>query len=668
LRVPAVISTPPGKRMRLVLSSALMLFLELALIRWTGSNILYLSYFSNFVLLASFLGIGIGFLRGGARRSLFPLAPVALTILVAFVLTFPVRIDRSGSELIYFGALGTRTGLPTWETLPAIFIGVALVMALVADGVAHAFARFDPLEAYRLDIAGSLAGIAAFTALSYAGAPPLAWGFVAAIVFAVLLRPAVRVLQALAITALLVLLGTESYAPLTSWSPYYKIHLRPFSSGSIGLTVNGIPHQTIESVAVRTTVNPIYTLPYERSRLAARSVLVIGAGTGDDTAIALAHGADHVDAVEIDPRIYQLGQALHPDRPYQDPRVTAYINDGRAFLEQTTKHYDLILFALPDSLTLVAGQSSLRLESYLFTLEAMREARLHLVEGGIFGEYNYYREHWLVDRLAGTLQQAFGHAPCEDSIGQGATEVLLTAAIDANAIRCPRWWQPTAATSVPAPATDDYPFLYLRDRTIPGFYVLTIALILLASLLLVRAAAGPLSTMRPYVDLFFMGAAFLLLETKNVVQFALLFGTTWVVNALVFMGILLAVLAAIEVARRFQWRRPVPLYVALLASLALTWVVPPSSLLTLPVAARWLVAIVIAFVPIFIANLVFAERFRQSSSSTIAFGANLLGAMVGGVLEYSALVLGYRALLLLIATLYAIAFISGYAKIQPTVK
>lgn len=636
-----------------------MLFLELALIRWTGSNILYLSYFSNFVLLASFLGIGIGFLRGGARRSLFPLAPLALGILAGFVLIFPVQIDRSGSELIFFGALGTRTGLPVWATLPVIFVGVSLVMALVADGVAHAFTRFAALEAYRLDIAGSLAGIAAFTLLAFTGAPPLAWGALVAAAFAVLLRPEFRPLQVVPVLGFLVLLGIESFAPLTSWSPYYKIHLRPMSSGSIGLTVNGIPHQTIESVALRSTLNPIYTLPYERARYPVHTVLVIGAGTGDDTAIALAHGATHVDAVEIDPRIYQLGQALHPDHPYQDPRVSAFINDGRAFLEQTTQHYDLILFALPDSLTLVAGQSSLRLESYLFTLEAMREVRLHLTSSGVFGEYNYYREHWLVDRLAGTLQQAFGHVPCEDTVGQGATEALLTDAVDGSVLRCAASWQPTAGATVPPPATDDYPFLYLRDRTIPGFYLLTVALILLASLALVRTVAGPLTTMRPYADLFFMGAAFLLLETKNVVQFALLFGTTWVVNALVFMGILLAVLAAIEVARRAPWRRPVPLYAALLASLALTWVVPPSSLLTLPVAARWLVASLIAFVPIFIANLVFARRFAQSSSSTVAFGANLLGAMVGGVLEYSSLVIGYRALLLVIATLYALSFLFG---------
>jgi hypothetical protein len=76
--------------------------------------------------------------------------------------------------------------------------------------------------------------------------------------------------------------------------------------------------------------------------------------------------------------------------------------------------------------------------------------------------------------------------------------------------------------------------------------------ILLASLVAVRALGGPFGEMRPYADLFFMGAAFLLLETKNVATFALLFGTTWFVNALVFGGVLIIVLAAVETTRRVR--------------------------------------------------------------------------------------------------------------------
>jgi hypothetical protein len=223
-------------------------------------------------------------------------------------------------------------------------------------------------------------------------------------------------------------------------------------------------------------------------------------------------------------------------------------------------------------------------------------------------------------------------------------------------ISCSRAW---TATTAPGPVDDDHPFVYLEHRTIPSLYLITIAAILLASLLMVRISAGSLRAMGTYADLFFMGAAFLLLETKNVVQFALLFGTTWFVNALVFFGILLSVYAAIEAARRVRVRNAALLYAALLAALVIAWAIPPHALLALGFLPRLAGAVSLAFAPIFLANLIFAERFRDVGSSTLAFGANLLGAMVGGILEYSSLVLGYRSLLIVIAVLYGLAFLLG---------
>jgi hypothetical protein len=68
-------------------------------------------------------------------------------------------------------------------------------------------------------------------------------------------------------------------------------------------------------------------------------------------------------------------------------------------------------------------------------------------------------------------------------------------------------------------------------------------------------------------------------------------------------------------------------------------------------------AIALAFAPIFCANLIFAARFADTSGSTAAFGANLLGALLGGTLEYASLIVGYRALLILAAVLYLVAFV-----------
>ena len=631
-----------------------MLFVELVLIRWLGANVAYLSFFSNFVLLGSFLGIGIGFLRGGTSRW-FTWSPVLLGLLMFLAIVFPVTIDRSGSGLIFFGSFHPQ-GLPIWASLPIVFAAVAATMAALAQGVARLFERFAPLEAYRLDVLGSIAGIASFATLSMFRAPVLVWGLVIVAVFGVLLWPNVTIRHALALGLLAAAFLVDAFGASATWSPYYRITWTE-SGQAVVVSVNGIPHQTITTLAARHATEPTYFLPYVRAVRPPKRVLIIGAGTGTDVAIALSQGAVHVDAVEIDPELYELGRRMHPERPYDDPRVRMIIDDGRAFIERTDARYDLILFALTDSLTLVSGQSSLRLESYLFTRESMDEARDHLAPGGVFAMYNYYRYGWLADRLANTLADVYGHAPCLDSTRQVGYLALITIGLDPDAVDCPAVWKPTVDAIVP-PATDDRPFVYLQGATIPSLYLASIGLILAASLFAVRIVSGPFRAMRSSLDLFFMGAAFLLLETRAVVQFALLFGTTWFVNALVFGGILLTVLLAIEIAKRTK-PNPILLYAILGVAVAVAIAIPPSSLLQLAVVPRFLVATALAFAPVFCANLVFAERFALVDRPTVAFGANLLGAMVGGTLEYTALIWGYRELLVLAALLYGAAFLFG---------
>jgi spermidine synthase len=662
-----------GDRTRLVLLSFLMLFLELALIRWAGSNVVYLSYFSNFVLLGSFLGIGLGFLRANRPRNLFPWAPVALLALVAFIAAFPVELRTSSTQVLFIGSKVQESGPPRELVLAVIFVVVAVVMALVGEGVARTFKRFQPLEAYKLDLIGSVLGILGFVALSFLRAPPLAWGAIVVAVFVIVYLPfpdrRLAIVQGLALVGLVAILGIESFAAGTYWSPYYKIetrtdHIPAFQENpgydALTIDVNGVPHQ----VHSKASNNPLYNLVYDRAKpRALDDVLVIGAGGGNDVTVALARGAKRVDAVEIDPKLYELGESHHPDDPYSDPRVTKHIDDGRAFLERTDRKYDLILFALPDSLTLVQGQSSLRLESYLFTTEAIETARDRLKPGGVFSMYNYYRQEWLVDRYANTLQQGFDRPPCVVSIGPpsaGRLAVMIDAP-DPESVACKtsEIWRPEAAA--PAAATDDHPFPYLRDRNLPAFYLITIALIALISMVAIRGVGGPIRPMLRFTDLFFMGAAFLLLETKSVVQFALLFGTTWFVNALVFLGVLLSVLAAVALSRRVTFTRPARLYIVLLAALLLAFIIPPHALLELGPIPRFVVAVTVAFFPIFTANLVFTQRFKDTGNSTAAFGANLLGAMFGGLLEYSALIVGYRALLVVTALLYGFAFVFGRA-------
>ncbi len=293
-------------------------------------------------------------------------------------------------------------------------------------------------------------------------------------------------------------------------------------------------------------------------------------------------------------------------------------------------------------------------ESYLFTEEALTAAQNHLTPNGMFAMYNYYREDWLIQKAGqAPCRRPFGHAPCVDLVGGG--QAVVAAAVTEADQSCGA--PAVLPADVVAPATDDHPFLYFRGESIPSIYLWVLGSILLVSLIAIRKVGGPIRRMRPYLDLFFMGAAFLLLETKSVATFALLFGTTWFVNALVFAGVLVVVLLAVEVTRRFK-TPPAPLVFAGIAlSLAAAYFIQPEWLLSLPFGPRLVIAVVLAFTPIFLANVAFAKRFSQEGDSQAAFAVNLLGAILGGCLEYLSLLTGYRNLLLIVAVMYALAFL-----------
>ncbi len=646
-----------GTPSRLVVLSMLMLFVELALIRWTAANNVHLASITNFVLLATFLGIGVGFLVARRSYDLFRLAPVALAVLVAFVLVFPVKLVQLRGPHEFQGLPG-HSPLSQWVSLPVLFVLVCVVMAGFGQALARTFGQFKSLDAYRFDIIGSVCGIVFFSALSFVGLPPVAWGSVAAVGFVALLGVRGRWWQWLTIAAIVVMLAIESTSAFDTWSPYYKITAVPKPSGVLVVSANNIPHQTLYPISTLHRIESFYFFPYRHLRKSSlQNVLVIGAGTGNDVGVALSEGARHVDAVEIDPDLVNLGKRYNPEHAYESPKVSIHIDDGRAFLQDTHEHYSLIIYALPDSLTALTGQSApVGLENYLLTLQAIEAARAHLATGGTFVMYNYYQP-FLLDRYATQLHQVFGTSPCVElgNTLEQRQQAVLAVKASGPVPNCSSIWSGQRVAPVP----DDRPYPYLPGASIPSFYLVILGLVLAASLAIVRLAGGAFNKMAGYVDLFWMGAAFMLLETKNIVQFALLFGTTWYVNSLVFGGVLLSIYAAVETARHVRLPRPMLLYAALLIALAVSWLVPQGSLLDLPAVPRFFAATALAFAPVFLANLVFAQRFRNVASSTTAFGANLLGAIVGGVLEYLSLITGFRFLLFVVAALYGLAFVFG---------
>jgi Spermine/spermidine synthase domain len=660
------------KRARTFLVSFTMLFFELFCIRWIPSYVRYLSYFNNFILMASFLGIGLGMLSARRERFWFPPFPLLVGLLVLIIAKTKFQLVINSTQVLYFGISNQQNTLSeSFLVLPIIFGMVTLCFIPLSRSLGKLFSQLNPLTAYTYDIIGSLAGIAAFSAISYFSLPPVAWFSILSVL--VLLLSAKRTVLLVAVVLAATLIEVGQLQAGAYWSPYYKITLTPAHPNGYFVDVNGTGHQEMTSWQNK---EPFYKEVYRIFGSGSfHHALILGAGTGSDTAIALAHGVDSITAVEIDPTIYQLGVRLHPDQPYSNPRVHVVINDGRSFLQNTTDHYDLIIFALPDSLTLTSSNTSLRLESFLLTQDALATARTRLTSNGVVVLYNYYRQDWLVQKLSDMVGNVFHQQPLVTTYGGSGRAAAIIAGprlatlpkgefgayheqpVPANtktlSIIGQGYFPLTSAT----PATDDWPFLYLQDRSFPTIYILGLAMVALFALV-GTVTFAPRKTLRRFDwHMFFLGMAFMLLEVKSLTTFSLLFGTTWLVNSLVFFAILSGVLLAIVVNRRFKFKRISVFYLLLFGVLLLNILLPPDALLLSNPILRYMLASILAFTPVFLANIIFTNSFRDSETADIAFASNLLGIMVGGGLEYFSMLIGYRLLLIPVIVFYACALL-----------
>jgi spermidine synthase len=710
-------------RIGLFLISFIILFLELACIRWFGSTVLFLTFFTNIVLIACVLGMSVGCLAATRGRDLvqgvLPLTTLAVALALGTIWAHRERkmdVDvgnQASPQQVYFGTEATALGglgggVPIEVVAGLFFVLIALIFVGLGQVMGRAFDAIpDRVAAYTTNIAGNLAGIVAFSLLAYARVPPTAW-------FAAALGPLLWFagrwawLQALALAAVLVLVGRypahEHADDLTIWSPYYRVY---FDSRSSTIVTNNIGHQQMVPIGI---TGAGYALPYLLNRDAGgpprRDVLVIGAGSGNDVQAALENGAEHVDAVEIDPVLYELGKARHPEHPYDDPRVAIHFDDGRNFVRKARSDYDQVVYALLDSLVLHSGYSSLRLESFLYTEQAFRDIRERLRPDGVFVMYNQYRRGWVVARLARMAERAFGTRPIvlslpyRDKIGfdqsqqgymsvviVGRTEASLApirrrfesgewfwlhaspehnAAINAFGAEAPHvagaqegYWQKIGPAEVDVArvrwvATDDWPFLYLRSPTIPAHNWRGILIMVAASLVVLRLFA-PSRSYRPNGRMFFLGAGFMLLETKAVVHLALLFGSTWVVHSIAFSAILVMILLSNLYVIAMRPRRTRLYYGLLLATLLANAAVPMTELLALPTTARVLASCALISAPIFFAGVIFATSLRGSPHPDLDLGSNIGGVVLGGLSEYLTLVVGFRGLLLVACGYYLLS-------------
>ncbi len=413
-----------------------------------------------------------------------------------------------------------------------------------------------------------------------------------------------------------------------------------------------------------------YILPYELVGPRER-VLIVGAGSGNDAAAALRAGAKSVRAVEIDPVILSFGRELHPNHPYADPRVSVTVDDARAFFRRDGGQYDLVWFGLLDSHTTSSAYTNVRLDHFVYTRESLQDVKRLLAPGGVVVLFFLPSTPWIADRLAGLLNDAFGTPPIATRVrspsgclGWGGLMLIAGAPETLARIKQHAAGDPALAqalqngVSFPMKTTlttDDWPYLYLEQPSIPKYHLLVGAAALLLGLFLRRRLFKPGEDLE--LPMLLLGVGFMLLEVSGVSRAALLFGTTWTVNAYVVAAILSMVLLANYIAGKVKVSPTGWPFAGLAAAIVALGVVPTAWLAGLPTVARVVLGGAFLALPVMFSGLVFVSLWEKSARKDLAIGSNLLGSLVGGIATMLTMVIGFRALTLLTLAVYLVALL-----------
>jgi len=686
---------------RLALISLLGLFLEMLIIRWVSSEIRIFAYFKNFVLIACFLGFGMGCYLCRKRVNLMPVFLPMLMLTALIVAPWkPLRQVISGLPVL-LGAFSEVAiwGVPT-APLDSAAIGSLIIAVLIIIPIFSLIAlMFVPIgqmvgwyleqarngiRGYSLNVFAGLVGILLYTLLCYLNQPPAVWIALSGAMLAITVWSTPRLRwSTLAVFGLCaVAAGWQQTAGTVYWSPYQKLGLTPVTANgettAYELNTNDSWYQRIIDLSPSFAAshpklfenaplewNP-YNVPYQ---FAARppSVLVLGAGMGNDVAAALRAGAGHVVAVEIDPLIADLGKRYHFEKPYESERVNTVIDDARSYMQNSREQFDLIMFSLLDSHTTSSYYSNIRIDNYVYTVEALDRAKRLLKPDGLFIIKFQVDTPWIAGRLQGLVEHVFpsntllrlestsaystrGHFFITGP--KGRMEALLAdpkiaAYVDAH--RDPVYESATLTT-------DDWPYFYQHEPGLPlSVIVISMCLVVVCSYALRQTEARQAGI---HWHFFFLGAGFMLLEAQIISRMALLFGTTWMVNSIVVAGLLLLILASNLLVER-AGRVPLNVaYAGVFCTILVGTLVPMDWLFFTSPVLRVGASVLLLCLPVFFAGIIFIQSFAAEGFAGSALGSNLMGALVGGLLESLSLWTGMKSLLVLAALLYAGSFLT----------
>lgn len=655
-----------GGPVAVMLASGLALYVELLLTRYQASLLPVFGFFKNVTLLSAFLGLGIGFSRGASRRNFLPLVPAAVLLQVILLYWARFVLPPLRNPILENLTMGLDTAHSLLDVAHTLsFLGIMATLTAVTclplgQFAAHLMHGAPGLKAYGWNLCGSLLGVILFTLLSASGTLPVVWWAVA---FALMLgfSWSNRRLAMLATLASILVLCIEGVGleglvlnRLRLFSPYqvvvvhFETHQQP---AGVSLALH---HALFQKMV---DLRPImenhtdefrratyyYNLAYSYLNPKPDDVLIVGAGSGNDVSAAVRAGAGHIDAVEIDPVVAGLGRRFHPEQPYSSPTVSLHVTDARHYIRRCQKKYDLIIYGLLDSQTSMGSMSNVRLDSFVYTVEAMREARALLKPGGaIVLSFALVDRHqggkmykMLTDAFDGKPPRAFGNGYCGYTYICGVDQLLIEN--DAGPAM-------TEASLGVEPSIDDWPFVYMARRTFPLSYGLMIFCLLLLTALMVRLFSSGRGVGFDG-QFFLLGSGFMLIETKSLTELGLDFGNTWYLIPIVISTILVLGYLANWAVERLPRLSIGFCYLLLLISIgseAIFWLSARASSLAHPLSAMARLGILMA--PLFFSALVFSLTLRQKNDINRALSSNLLGAMAGGFAEYLSMSLGFHSL------------------------
>jgi hypothetical protein len=295
------------------------------------------------------------------------------------------------------------------------------------------------------------------------------------------------------------------------------------------------------------------------------------------------------------------------------------------------------------------------LDSYVYTLQSFDQVKKHLASNGIVSITFASGAPWIEERLGRMLVQTFGsdrvwvhHGQVYLTFIASNTSIVL---LENNALKS---WKPNPEYDwLPLPS-DDWPYLYLRDRVIPGAYWQALLVIGIVAIIFISRFSP--SSLKPDWHFWLLGAAFLLIEFISVTRLALLFGTTWLVNALAISGVLIMILGANLVVLRVP-RVSIRLsYFLLFVSLVLIYFFPFGVFNQLTPILRGITSTGLLSLPLFFSGLIFAESLCRTGSAAGPLASNLSGSVFGGVLEYGSVWWGMQSLYVVAMIIYGLAF------------